>query len=103
MDWLLFFINTDEKVEIIFTKSRDNSNVYKVFTLPGKEMLYDFESDVLNVINTHVSLRVNVYLICDIKSGDYVYVSSNMKRIVSRCSNILDLDSYNVFLNMYNI
>jgi hypothetical protein len=96
MDWLLFLYsdNNFSNISVVFSGVEHNES-YKQFASSDFSDLRDMEDKVIDIMNFHVAVRDNVYLVCDIQSSDVSMFSKHMPKLYERIrTGIIDMNSF---------
>jgi hypothetical protein len=109
MDWFLF-VECDNNI-VKFTFTNKYKRVYREYTYNPCDIEFEefetdlinvIETDLINVMNLNVAIRDFIYIVCDIRSSVYDFIVKDMSRLLSRVKAILDLDSYNITMQIIN-
>lgn len=104
MNWVLILECDDlfKCVKITFT-SMTKTDLYKEFSSNDYDNLYDFENKIIETMNFHVSLRSNIYLVCDIKTFNYEMFCKIFRFLSNRVKDFIDLHSFYIIKKNFEL
>jgi hypothetical protein len=98
MDWLLFLYsdNNFDNIKFVFS-GVELTETYKEFVLSDFENFQRMEQKIIDVMNFHVAIRDNVYLICNLREQEDIYklFCDNFPNLSNRIrSGLIDTKSF---------